>query len=796
VKATEVLTGSIRDLRIARGSLATAFAILAVAMTAATVTFSVVDAVAFRRLPYARPSRLVGIAQPADRPGRIAPVTPSDYFLLKERTQAFTDLAASRAAPPVRLGDSSAAEPLVTRAVTTNLFTLLGVRAAAGRLFAEGDDRPAGPKAAVISHQLWSDKFGARDEVIGSSVPFATESLQIIGVLPAGVWHPMELNPPSVYVPYVATPSERANTRSRTMSVVGRLSNGMSLRQARADVTRVVTIPVVVQSLTDQVVGTARGWLFLLLAAVMLVLSIACVNVATLLLARATTRAREFAIRASLGEPRRALIAGVFVEGLLLALAAGAVAIVLSYWGVEVAKAALPQGLLTRVTTIAVDGRVIIASLGMAALCAIAFGAAPAWVATRANLYSVMGSGGGAIVGGRRIDRSLAAFLVVEVTTVCVLLVAATLIVRSFIEVTTTELGFERANVATVEYMRPSSAASQEALRIEGSILRQELLAAARRVPGVVVAAIAVNGPVPLAGASVRYSIVVPDYGQTLNEDMLEMRIVTPEYFTAMGMQLVSGRLLNDGDRLGAPRAIVINEEAAARFFRGRNPVGRVVSFRTPTTVVGVLRSVRFEGPEGGVRPEMYISAEQEPMPFQRQFGSIVVRTNGQARDVGATVREAMRPVLGAEPGPVQLVDDHFGRLTAGRRFNASVMAVFGAIAIALGIAGVYSTMQFLVSRQRRDIGLRLALGATRGRIMRAVLTAALSRVSLGLACGLAVTWMISSAFRSFVFGVTPTDPSTYAQVAASIALFGVIAALLPAWRAARLDPVDTLRRE
>lgn len=796
MRALRILIGAVRGIRIARGNLAVAFTILTLAMTAGTVTFSVVDAVAFRRLPYADPEELVGISLPAERTGRFAPVTQNEFLLLQERAQAFTAIAASRPTQPVYFGDTNAAEPLATRAVTTNLFDVLGIRPVAGRLITTGDDRSSGPRVAVLSHELWLSRFDGRRDVIGSTVTFGTEPLHIVGVMPDDVWHPMELNPPAIYVPYVATPADRANTRLRAMSVVARLRADMSLQQAQADAARVVTGPIIVQPLKDVVVGTSRGWLLLLLAAVSLVLLIACVNVATLLLARATTRAREFAIRASLGESRVELIAGVLIESLLLSLAAGGIAIIASLWGVEAAKSVLPPGLVTRASTIAVDGRVIVMAIGIAAFCAAAFGAAPAWLTTRFNLFSVMGDGGGPIIGGRRIDRSLAGFLIAEVTVVCVLLVASTLVVRSFIEVLTTDLGFDRQNVATVPFMRGATATSDAALRIEGTTLRNELLAAAKTVPGVIDAAISVNGTVPLSGGSARYSLNIPGYGEALDDDMFETRIVTPEYFNVMGMQLITGRLLESGDHLGTPRVIVINEEAARRFFPGRNPVGQIVRFRTATTVVGVLRSVRFDGPEGEVRPEMYISAEQEHMPLSRLFGSVIVRTAGRPADIGHAVREAMRPVLGAEPGQVQLVDEFFVRLTAGRRFNATVMAVLGLIGVAIGIASVYATMQFIVTRRLREIGLRLALGASRQRIMRSVLGSAIRRVMAGVTLGLFASWMISSALQAVVFGVTPTEPGVYVQVTAALALFGLLAALLPALRAARLDPVETLRRE
>ena len=796
MRVQSILTNTVHGLRCARGTLALAFLILTLAMAAGTITFSIVDGVAFRPLPYDSPERLISIATPGPSEGTLVPITPSDFFALQDRAQALESIAASRPAPPLQLAHGDGSEALITRSVTPNLFAVLGVRAAVGRLFTTADAHPAGPQPVVLSHEIWTRRFAADAGVIGRTVAFGAQPLQVIGVLPEGVWHPMELNPPAAYLPYVATAADRANSRMRAMTVVARLGAGISLEQARADVVRVSTVPMVVQSLHDRVVGSARGWLLFLLAAVALVLVIACVNVATLLLARATTRAQEFAIRGSLGEPHRTLIGGLLLEGVVLALLSSGAAVVASLWGVEAAKAALPPGLLTRVSTIGIDGRVMAASVAVASLCAITFSAAPAWLATRFNLLSVMKAAGGPIVGGRRVDRSLALFLVTEVTVVCVLLVAAALVVRSFVEVTTTDLGFVRHDVATISYMRAATATTETARRIEGATLRNQVLATAKAVPGVIDAAIAVNGSVPLSGSSVRYSLVIPGFGEARGDEMFETRFVTPEYFNVIGMQLVSGRLFEPGDHAGAPPVMLINEAAARRFFANRDPVGMVVPFRGATTIVGVLRSVRFDGPEGEIRPEMYFPADQQHLAFPRDFGNVVLRTDGRPLETGTSVREAIRPVLGVEPGSVEVVDDFFRRMTAGRRFNATVMAALGLIGLAIGVAGVYGTMQFLVTRQFRDIGLRLALGATPGRILRSVLAVALRRVAAGVTLGLMASWAISSAFQSFVFGITPTEFSVYLQVAGAIALVGIFAALLPAVRAAGLDPVETLRRE
>jgi putative ABC transport system permease protein len=787
---------ALRGLRSGGGTTVLAFVLLTLAMAAGTVTFSVVEGVALRPLPYASPEQLVGISTLGRTPGMLSPVSPQDYFSWLEGTWAFESLAASRPNSPLRLEINGVAETLIATRVTANLFDVLGVRPAAGRLFSQEHERPGASASVVLSHQLWARRFGADAGVIGRRLDFGQDKREVVGVLPAGVWYPITVGPPSdLYIPYVATASERSNGRALSMSVVGRLRPGVSVEQARAEVGR-ASVSAVVLPLHNQVVGSTKTWLLLMLAAVGFVLIIACVNVASLLLVRATTRAREFALREALGASRRRLAVGLLLEGLILAVAASAAGIVASIWGVGIARSSLPPGLLARVPAVSVDGRVLAVSIAAAVLCGLLFASAPAWLTARSDLVGLM-KGGGPVIGERRGDRSLAAFLVAEIAFVCVLLVATTLVVTSFVLVATADLGFNRENVMTIGYQQSFANVSEAHRPAAAVALRADLLDRAKSVPGVTNVAIAANGPVPLSGGGVRYSITIPGVGETTGDNMLETRLVTPDYFDVMGMQLVRGRMFQPADRAGAPLVMLINDIAARRFFPDRDPIGQVVIFRGPTTIIGVLRGVHYSGPEAEVRPEMYIPADQEAFQGVTESGFLVVRTYRDARGLAAAVRDAIKPALaGREANQPQFVDDFFRRLTAGRRFNASLMASFGIIAVVIGAIGVYGTMAFLVAQQGRSIGLRMALGASQLHVMRSVLGDALRRVVLGVGIGLAGAWAASNAFASFVFGIRPTDANVYVAVGSFLAIVGFVAALVPALRAARIDPVAALRRE
>jgi predicted permease len=604
---------------------------------------------------------------------------------------------------------------------------------------------------------------------------------------------------PDIYVPYTETALEKQDSGAMVLSVVGRLRNGVTIDRALADLQRLSGPSVTVVPLIDRVLGPAvRGWLYLALAAVACVLCIACTNVAILLLVRGLARLPEFAIKRALGASTSVLVGRSLFEGLTISCGAGILAALLASWMVPAVKSWIPDGFLPRLSAVTVDGRVFIACFVSALICGLSFGSAPAWLSAKANLLSPMKGRSIVVAGGTPRNGIMAWFIIGQIAAVAFLLVVATIVVRSFIVVITSDLGFSRDNLVAVTYSYSLDDVPREQRSTSLRVLRQRLIEAASAVPGVVDVGVSTNGSVPLSGGSVRYSITIADRGETLRDDMLETRMVTPGYFRTLGMHLESGRLLESSDTMGSPLVMLINDTAATRFFPGKTAVGQTVVFNGHSVrIVGVLQSVRYKGPEAEVRPEMYLPADQQPIRRSTEAGSLVFRVRRNPSAVSAAVRDAIRPFLnGSEPGAPKFVDVFFNKITEGRRFNAGIMGVLGFVAIVLSAIGIYGTMAFLVEQQIRTIGVKVALGASRSSVRGEVIGLALRFVALGTTVGCVAAWALSKAFLPYAFGVPPGDVMTFVSVAIIITVTASIATWMPARVASSVDAAEILRQQ
>lgn len=800
----------LRGLRASPGAIVLAFATLTLAIAAATTTFSVVDAIVLRRLPFPDDGRLVAISRVSIADPTPQVVAPQDFYAWHEGTSSFESLGAVAAWTPSRIGPAGQQATVVTSRATSSLFDVLRVRPALGSLFTPDHERAGNDLVALISDRIWVRHFGADPAVVGTMVSFGRQSRRVLGVMPPGFTYPIGTDAPSdVWIPLVPRDSERDPAfggRSRYMAVVGRLRPDVTLAQARADVDRVrdraeaeypasgwKDVRARTVLLRDHIVGPAKGWMLLVLGAVTLVLLVACANVANLLLARATSRQRDLAIRRALGASRGRLFVNTLTGSLGLAAASTTAGVIVASWGVDLARTHLPAG-LARASDIALDLRVLTAACAAAAVTALLCGLAPAWQASRADVVTLM-KGGPPIAGLAGAGRLRSLFLVAEVAFVAVLLVGTTLLITSFARVSQVDLGFEPRNFVGFQISPRVDASDDDQRREALRLFYATVLDAVSRVPGIAAAGV-VDGGHYLGGGTVQYPIA--GFGSGRGDDMVEVRAISPGYLQASGMQLIRGRALVETDAANGSRVALVNDIVAARFFRDQDPVGRTIDLGGPIEIVGVVRVVRTAGPEVAERPQLFTPLAQHPQAGG--FGTPVVafRLSAPAEAVMPALQAALQDVLPAStrlPAPISF-EEALNRLTAQRRFTAGLMSAFGLLALLIGAAGVYAVMSFVVAQRTRELGIRVAIGASASRVLRTVLAQAGRHLAVGLVVGVIAARALSSVIGSLLFDVQPNDTSVYLIAAAVLLGAGLAAAIVPAVRATRVDPLTALRTE
>jgi predicted permease len=693
------------------------------------------------------------------------------------------------------LAGRQGASSVAVASVTTNFFDVLQVRAARGRLFLARDGQPGAPAVIVVSHDAWVRAFASDPQIVGKTFEFSDGGRrEIVGVLPSGVSYPLKGHATDVYLPRVLPPTVPANGNTYFLSVVARLRSGVTPAVAQAEMNLIA--PAVVTPLHEQVLGPARTWLLLSLAAMAFVLTLALMMVATLLLSQAIARGRDFATRESLGASRARLALDCVVKGFALAGVSTAAGLIIATAGLAYATSALPPG-LALVRRIGIDARVV----GLTAVVGLIVGGAlastPAWLVWRQNPVTLLTPSGGSIIGDRRHTAWLGTLQVVSLAAAYVLAVATGLVIMSAVHILRTDLGFDWRNVLVVSYERPLDGLSPVARPAAAEDLRQELVARVQAVPGVVSAGIMGHGTLPLLRAGgVRYSIGVDGVDRDGPGKLLLVNVVAPGYFETLKMRIVSGRGFRRTDGRGSRPVIVLNDIAARRLFADQSPLGHIASFRGERAIIGVVRGVRYDGPEFDPEPELYIPVAQDVLRQTEATltsGSVVVRAENSHGTARAVVN-AIAPFV-SRGSQVRFLDDAFGRLTALQRYTALVMSLFGVVALLTTGIGVYCTMSLYVSQQIRAIGLRIALGATPLRIMQFVLRRALVLTAIGAGLGLVGSWLTSNLLGSLLMGVQVVVPDVYLGGVVVLGLVAFVGALGPARRAAARDPAEALRQ-
>jgi putative ABC transport system permease protein len=802
------LRSALRSLGSSKTFTAVALVVLMLGIGATTAIFSVVDAVVLRGLPFDEYDRLAAVGErnlnqrpdPTRDPLALSSAAPQNYIDWVAQQQVFEAIAAIAGGAVTLREPGAQPEDLRSQRVTAGFFDVLRVRPAIGRPFGPEHEVDGRHRVVVLSDALWRRRFGADPGLIGRTIPLEGGAYEVIGIMPADVTYPVGvLRPTDLWVPYVVPESERVrqpDSSSYYLQTIARLKPGVSFEQAQAHMSQVAAAiekanPVWnkgrqagVRPLRDHLVGAStKSWMLMLLGAVAIVLLIACANVANLLLARATAREREVGIRAALGAGRWRLVRQLLVESLLLSTAGTVLAVLLAAWAVQVLRASMPEA-LPRVTTIALDMRVLAAAAVLSCLTGLLFGIVPALQLSKPDLSSALkeGSRGSA---GRGRQRLRGALVVAEVALAVVLLVGAALFIGSFVSLMRIDPGFDPANVLTTivapraEPGKPPPDSREALARIIDRIAQ---------APGVVHASV-ISGGMPLSGSMSSTTMNVPGGAK----DQVSIRRVTPDYHKALRIPLKSGRLFERSDRQGAPNVVILNESAAKAFFPGQDPLGRSVGLNGQRTVVGVVGDVRQVSLEVDPRSEAYVPLAQE----ETGSGELVIRTSGNPYDVLPAVKAAVLEALPDVPlRGVRTMEQLIATRVAQRRLNMLLLGLFGLLGLVISAVGIYGVMAYVVSQRTREIGVRMALGATRSKVVGMVLRNASVLIALGLAIGGAGAWYLSAAARTFLFRVDANDPRAFAAAVGALLLAALAATIIPARRAASVDPIVALRSE
>ncbi len=780
---------------------------LALGTGANSAIFSVVNAVLLRPFPFRDPGRLAVTWEIMPRPLDIPMfLSPPNYVDWRDRSRSFEQLAGFTSAEVLLAGDPEAVRLAATR-VTGNLFTTLGVSPVMGRAFTADDDRPGAPRVAVISWRLWQNRFGSARDIVGRSVQIDGQATEVVGVMGRDFDFPPPIDleghtlPRStqLWYPFAANMDDFGRS-SHFMTVVGRLRADATLVSATSELGGIARDLAAqypesnagwsarVVSMSDVALGNVRPALLVLLTAVGLVLLIACVNVANLLLARATGRQKEYAVRAALGAGRPRLIRQALLESQLLALLGSVMGLVLAWLGTK-ALVRLAPGNIPRLDQTGIDPAVIGYAIALSVVTGLLFGLAPALRAFHPDLSQWLRQGGRSGSGDAQ-SRLRDGLVIAEVALSLVLLVGAGLLFRSFLAQRGIDPGFRAQHGLTMRVTLPRGTYAQPAQHFAAFRQLEEQV---RQLPGVEAAGFSLD--VPLATDYQGTELEVegdPPAAEGTNH--VNFSFITPGYFEAMGIPVVTGRGFEDGDVSGSEPVIVINEAAARLSFSGRDALAHRIVFGVPRRVVGVVGNVHLEALSSAAEPVMYLPYYQSP---QTRALSLVLRTRTDPLALVDAVRTRVHAFDPAIPvDEVKLLDRVVAESLAEPRFSSLSLLVFSLVALLLAAVGIYGVISYATTLRTREIGLRTALGARPGDAMGLVLGHALRLAAGGLVAGLALALVLTRYLRTLLFGVHPADPWTLLGVSLFLLLIAAGAAALPAWRASRVDPMVALRME
>jgi putative ABC transport system permease protein len=776
---------------------AVAVATLALGIGANTTIFSLVNALMLRPLPFPEAGRLVFLSE---RMAHLDGMSISYPNLLDWQTQnvCFVSLAGFRD-EAYNLTGGAAPERLRGLSVSANFFSTLGIAPLHGRVFAAEEDRPGGPRVAVISEGLWARRFGADPTILGRSIELDTERHVVIGIMPASFQFPSEVE---LWTPLGAL-AGKASWRNRGnhpgIYGIARLKGGVGMRQAQTEMDTIAArlareYPdsntgngITAMTLRERMVREVRPALLLLLGAVAFVLLIACANLANLLLARSAARARELAVRAALGASRARIIRQLLGESLMLSATGALCGLVLAWWGVGLLRQLIPPELQGTIQ-LEIDLNVLAFTAGLGLLTGLGFGLMPAWQSSRPELNTTLREGGRGAGDGRRSRHIRQALVAGEMALAMVLLVGASLLIRSFARLSEHSLGLNPLGVWTTDISLPVLKYTEEWQQLAFYERLVERLAAS---PGV--SAVAVTGAL-LGGWQTTYLLEGKPPPEPGASPLADFAVVSPDYFKAMRIRLLRGRTFNPNDTKRAVPVGIIDEKFALKHWPQGEPIGQRISTGDSNqwmTIVGVVAHVKNYGVEQESREEIYVPMAQHPM------AAMALVVQAEQGSVAGVIRAAAREIDREQPlTTIQSVEQILARQVAPRRLATFLLGAFSALALGLAALGIYGVVSYATAQRTREIGVRLALGARPFDVLSMVLRQAGTVVFLGMGIGLAGAVALSRLMSSLVFGITTSDPFTYLLTPVVLLATGFVACYFPARRAAYLDPIRALREE
>ena len=812
---------ALRQLRKSPAFTAIAIITLALGIGLNTAIFSVVNALLLKPLPFPAPQQLVAFGMTNTREKNqesLGSLSYPDFFDFRAQNRTLSSMAVFHTRPSA-LTSAEGATSLLGVKASAEFFDVLGVKPVMGHVFTRADEKAGGGPGGfkvIISHDFWKKHFGGEDSVLGRNIEFDRRQFTVIGVMPAGFQFPIQADPIDFYVTIAedaANPDgnkplteERGN---HSLEAVARLKAGVTIEQAQADLSTIAAslekqyrdsnsyFGVALKPLREELIGDVRTALYVLFGAVLCVLLIANANVANLLLARASVRGKEMALRAAMGASRVRIIRQLLTESSLLAGLGGLFGLLIAQWGTEALIQTVPQN-IPRISNIQLDAAVLAFTLIVSLATGLIFGLVPAWQASVVDLNTALKTGARGGTGGEHKHRLRNALVVSEIALALVMLVCAGLLIQSFARLGRVSPGVQTERLLTARIQLPSAAYPKNENMIA---FFDQFLSRIRALPGVESASTIV--PLPLSGGNMVTDFDIEEHplpeGQ---QNAAPVRSIATEYFKTMGIPIRQGRVFDENDRMDSTPVVIVNERFANKFFPGQNVLGKRIKpgFSADETgekmreIVGVVGNVKHLSLKNDDSPEMYLPRTQIPLDIV----SLVVRSRvSDPAALTSAVRKELAAMDSSIPlTSVRVFDEYISRSLARPRFNALLLSIFAGTALFLTAIGIYGVMAYSVSQRTNEIGIRMALGAAQSAIFRLVVGQAMTLVGISLALGLIGAFGATHLLNSLLYGVRSWDPLTFVAIVFLISIVAFLAAWLPARRAARVDPVVALRTE